>query len=583
MNSVAFIRGLGPLILCAMAMMSAATQSLGQNASFTTQAYSLIGNTHVAADFNGDGKLDLAGSGANAVSVMINSGNGTFGPKTDFPVGIQTQDVAAGDFNSDGRMDLVVTLNSPQTSLALLLGTGTGSFSSPTFFPNTSGFDSPAVVATDLNNDGRLDVVIMHSIACFTAPCRSARNVTVLLGNGDGTFQPAREIDVNTFPHSIGIGDFNRDGIKDLAVGGENTELSILLGFGNGTFVLQPVMLLVPGGDLFSACNDVDVADFNQDNLPDIVVPLGNGNGNAIALGNGDGTFRLGTRFLEDAVSSPQSDAVGDFNRDGLIDVARGMGDGTRGLIQVMHGNGDGTFRPVVHYATPAPNSSVGGGHIIAADFNGDTKPDLAVQVRGANPATDVLLNTTGAATSPSGATISALTLSPSTVTGGSASTGTVTLNTRVSTSTPVQLTSNSAAATVPASVTVPANGTSASFTISTKQVSSATSAQITATANGSSRVATLTINATASTADTISITRAEYERSKTNLRVEATSTRSTATLKVFVTSTGQLIGTLANNGGGKFGGQFSWSTNPQNITVRSNFGGSKSATVVLK
>ena len=571
-------------ILASVAMfVVAAPTSSAQNAAFTTQSYPLLGNTQVAADFNGDGKPDLAGSGANAASVMLNNGDGTFRPKTDFPVGAQTQDVAAGDFNGDGKMDLVVSLNTAQFSLAVLIGTGTGSFNSPTFLPNTSGFDSPAVVATDLNNDGKLDVVIMHSIECFSAPCTSARSVTALLGNGNGTFQAAREINVNTFPHSMAVGDFNRDGIKDLAVGGENTELSILLGVGDGTFRAPAVMLLVPGGDTFSACNDVDVADFNRDGIPDITVPLGNGEGNAIVLGNGDGSFRVSTRILEDAVSAPQNCAVADFNRDGFVDIARGMGDGSRGLIQVLHGNGDGTFRAAVRYVVPPGGSSLGGGYLIAADFNADSKIDLALQVRGAAPATDVLLNTSGTAAPPTAPTLTALTLNPTSITGGSAASGTVTLNVRPQSATSVQLTSNSAAATVPANVTVAAGAMTANFSIATTQVSSATSAQITATLNGSSRVATLTINPTAPSADTVSITRAEYDRSKTTLRVEATSSRSSATLQVLVTSTGQLIGNLTNNGGGKFSRQFTWSVNPQNITVRSNFGGAKSAAVIAK
>src|SRR4030095_7461674 len=119
-------------------------------------------NTHIAADLNGDGRVDLAGAGANAVSVMLGNGDGTFRPKTDLPLGMQTQAIAAGDFNSDGKVDLVVTLNTPQFSLALLTGTGTGSFNAPTFFSNTSGFDSPAIADTDLNRDGRVDLVVSH-------------------------------------------------------------------------------------------------------------------------------------------------------------------------------------------------------------------------------------------------------------------------------------------------------------------------------------------------------------------------------------------------------------------------------------
>jgi hypothetical protein len=295
---------LGGLVICASAVNAAA-----QSATFATRSYPLLGSTHVAADLNGDGRLDLAGSGANSAALMLNNGDGTFQAKVDYPVAGQTQDVAAGDFNGDGRMDLVVTINTPQISLSLLLGNGDGTFGAPVNFPNTSGIDSPDVVATDLNNDGKLDVVILHSIACFTAPCTAAETITVMLGNGDGTFQ-TRELAAPQHMHAMAAGDFNRDGIKDLAIGSENTKLHILLGAGDGTFVRQPEMTLIPGGDLFSACNDVDVADFNRDTIQDLVVPLGNGYGNVVLLGNGDGTFRQSFRITENAVNSPLNLAV---------------------------------------------------------------------------------------------------------------------------------------------------------------------------------------------------------------------------------------------------------------------------------
>jgi FG-GAP-like repeat len=569
-----FVFGIG----CAMTFGEVSAQV----ATFTTQQYPLLGNTHIAADLNGDSRPDLAGAGGNAVSVMLGNGDGTFRAKTDFPIGTQTQAVAAGDFNSDGKVDLVVTLNSLQFSLALLTGTGTGSFNAPTFFPNTSGFDSPAIVATDLNNDGRLDLVVMHSIACFTAPCRAARSITILLGNGNGTFQTPSEIDVGTGPNSMAVADLNRDGIKDVAIGGGNTEFSVLIGVGNGTFVQQPVVTLVPGGDLFSACNDIGLGDLNRDSIQDLVVPLGNGEGNAILIGNGNGTFQVRSRIQIDETFAPLHVAVADYNRDGLLDIARTMGDGTNGLMQILRGNGDGTFQAPNRYLVPPPNSSRGGIVIIAGDWNGDAKPDIAFVVGGAGaPALDVLTNTTGGV--PPSLGVASLSLNPTTVTGGNSSTGTVTLTAVAPAATTVAIASNNAAATVPNSVVVPAGSSSRTFSVTTTQVQATTSAVITASLNDTSRSATLTINPAAGGADTVTITRAEYDSGNRRLRVEATSTRSTATLQVFVTSSGQLIGTLSNDGGGRYRGEFTWPVNPQSITVRSNFGGQATRTVTLR
>jgi hypothetical protein len=565
-------------VACAMTFSEVSAQV----ATFTTQQYPLLGNTHIAGDLNGDSRPDLAGAGANAVSVMLGNGDGTFRAKTDFPVGTQTQAVAAGDFNSDGKVDLMVTLNSPQFSLALLTGTGTGTFNAPTFFPNTSGFDSPAIAATDLNGDGRLDLVVMHNIACYTAPCRSARSITILLGNGNGTFQTPSEVNVGTGPVAMAVVDLNRDGIKDVAIGGGNTELSVLIGVGNGTFVQQPVVTLIAGGDPFSASNDVGVGDLNRDGILDLVVPLGNGHGNAILIGNGNGTFQVRSRIQIDETFAPWHVAVADYNRDGFVDIARTMGDGTNGLMQILRGNGDGTFQAPNRYLVPPPVSSRGGIMILAGDWNADAKPDIAFVEGGAGaPTIDVLTNTTGGV--PPSLGVASLSLNPATVTGGNSSTGTVTLTAVAQASTTVAITSNNPAATVPASVTVPAGSQSRTFSISTTQVPATTTAIITASLNGTSRSATLTINPAAGGTDTVTITRAEYDSGNRRLRVEATSTRANAALQAFVTSSGQLIGTLSNDGGGRYRGEFTWPVNPQSITVRSNFGGQATRAVTLR
>jgi hypothetical protein len=578
-----FYRQISRALLYGVLMVVTSLSAAAQTATFTTQSHPLLGNTHLAADFNGDGKLDLAGSGAMSAAVMINNGDATFQPKIEYPVAGYTEDLAAGDFNGDGKLDLVVTINTPHTSLSLVTGRGDGTFNPPVNFPNTSGFDSPSVVAADLNNDGRLDVAVMHSINCYDAPCVAAQTISVMLGNGDGTFQPTRELAAGKNMHRMTAGDFNRDGINDLAIGSENTELYILLGVGDGTFAQKPAMTAIPGGDSASAINDLDVADFNRDTIQDLVVALGNGDGNMILLGNGDGTFRRGFQIIERATQAPLNLAVADYNGDGFQDVARAMGYGNLGLMEIANGNSDGTFQPPVRYLVPTAVTSEGGLFITASDFNGDGKPDIALEVGGAGNSLKVLINTTG--TQPAPAALLSLTMNPSSTTGGTTSTGMVELNMKVQAATTVRLSSNSAAAAVPSSVTVAAGASSASFTVKTTQVSATTTATVTATLNGTSRSAVLTISSATPTpsVDTVSIARAEYESAKRTLRVEAASTRADARLQVFVTSTGQLVGTLTNNGGGRFSGQFSLSVNPQSITVRSSLGGQATRAVTVK
>ena len=385
------------LVVGVMSLFTAGSV-FAQSATFTGTNYPLLGNRNVVGDFNGDGRLDLAGAGGQSAGIMLGNGDGTFRAKVEYPLANWSQDAATGDFNGDGRTDLIYTVNDPQISFSLLTGNGDGTFNPPVNFPNTSGFDSPAVVATDLDNDGRLDVVLAHQVACHTAPCTVGRTISVVLGLGDGTFQPAREIEVGTGMSSIAVGDFNRDGLKDLGIAGDRSQVHILLGLGDGTF-RQQTLTPITENNLGVDGTDVDVADFNGDTVDDLVLAFAlNGSRTVVLIGNGDGTFRQPLIITEPGGRVPQYQAVGDYNGDGFQDLALSLGWGLNGWMEILNGNGDGTFQSPVLYLVPDPKSSTSGGTLVAADFNNDSKPDIALQFTGATAGTVVLRNSTGAA-----------------------------------------------------------------------------------------------------------------------------------------------------------------------------------------
>ena len=185
----------------------------------------------------------------------------------------------------------------------------------------------------------------------------------------------------------------------------------------------------------------------------------------------------------------------------------------------------------------------------------------------------------------PPAVSLQSLTLNPTQVSGGSPSTGALALSGAASSDGGIVValaSSKPSVASVPASVTVPQGATSASFTVTTTSVSVSTTVNISATYAGLTKTATLTVKPFV-TADTVAITLVQYRSSRRQLSVQATSTSATATLTAYVTATGQRIGTLANNGGGQYSGQFSWPSKPQKITVRSNLGGSATKAVTTK
>ena len=263
----------------------------------------------ITGDFNGDGKVDLAMTGINAsgipgVLVRLGAGDGTFGGNRTTNLSTKPTALAAGDFNGDGNLDLAAALpNSNQ--IQILLGSGTGTFTSRAIY--AVGMHPTSVTAGDFNGDGKLD------LACAA---NGSSSVDVLLGNGNGTFQrPVNyAIGQGASPSAVTTADVNGDGRPDLIAAGVGA-ISVLLGKGDGTFEGA-----VQYFGLSSTGQAVAVADFNGDNIPDVVATVNSAGVIGVFLGNGDGTCQSVTEWP--AGSLPLGAAIGDFNRDGRLDVA---------------------------------------------------------------------------------------------------------------------------------------------------------------------------------------------------------------------------------------------------------------------
>jgi Bacterial Ig-like domain (group 3)/FG-GAP-like repeat len=292
--------------------------------------------------------------------------------------------VAVADVNGDGKPDLLVA-NSGSSTVGVLLGNGDGTFQAATSY-GSGGFNEwpqfGSVAAADVNGDGRVDLVVSNT--CVSGDNCSSGTVGVLLGNGDGTFQPV-VIYRSGAPaaRSVAIADLNGDGKPDVVVAncGNSSRcpgggvVGVLLGNGDGTF--HAAVAYGSGG---WGTNSVAVADVNGDGQPDLVTANWNGRV-GVLLGYGDGTFRPAVSYGSGAYTA-MSVAVGDVNGDGKPDLVTanwigGSCSSGDGAVGVLLGNGDGTFQTAVSYDS-------GGCLYIAdsvavADVNGDSKPDLLV------------------------------------------------------------------------------------------------------------------------------------------------------------------------------------------------------------
>jgi hypothetical protein len=353
----------------------------------TYDAGGALPSSVVVADLNGDGKPDVmvANSSSGTVGVLLGNGDGTFLPVVLYPSGgLTAASIVVADLNGDGKLDLAVATcassgsNCSNGKVGVLLGNGDGTFQAAVTYA-TGQFATIAVAVADLNGDGKPDLIVANNYSVF--------GLGVLLGNGDGTFQPVVTTNFNGIATSIAAADVNGDGKIDVVmaacvISGKScaSRPSVLLGNGDGTF-----QRIANYGSGWYNANSIAVADVNGDGKPDLLVgDLCNsaskcsGGPVAVLLGNGDGTFQppvsYSTPYETTAV------AVADVNGDGKADLIAtdfciSLTNCTSGTVNVLLGNGDGTFQTALSYNSGAQ----GAASVAVADLNADGEPDLIV------------------------------------------------------------------------------------------------------------------------------------------------------------------------------------------------------------
>ena len=330
-------------------------------------------------DFNGDGKLDIvtANVESNTVSVLLrNADNTGFDPKVDFATGLKPWSVSVGDFNGDGKLDLVTANGNSNTVSVLLRNADNTGFDPKVDF--ATGSRPSSVSVGDFNGDGKLDLVTNNV---------ESGAVSVLLRNATNTgFDPKVDFATGSYPTSVSVGDFNGDGKLDLvtANGGSNT-VSVLLRNADNTGFDPKVDFATGSGPV-----SVSVGDFNGDGKLDIVTANDESSTVSVLLRNATNSgFDPKADIAIATGVSPYSFSVGDFNGDGKADIV--VAKFTDNTVSVLLRNAANTgFDPKVDFATGLVPSGVSVG-----DFNGDGKADLAVANQKSNTVS-VLLNTIG-------------------------------------------------------------------------------------------------------------------------------------------------------------------------------------------
>jgi len=398
-------------------ILGTAKLTAGTAALTTTMLPAGTGSLHATYG----GNATYGGSSSQAISQIVTVlPEDGFEPGVNYPFGANANCIAVADFNGDGHADIATA--DFYGEVGVLLGNGDGTLQPAVSY--AAGPNPQWIVTGDFNGDGRADLAVSNGFDFLFI-------ITVLLGNGDGTFQPGVTYMTGQGPGAMAVGDFNGDGLADLAVSNSlNSDVSILLGQSNGT-MQSPVNYVAGTGNsgFGTSPGSIVAGDFNGDGKLDLIVSYSAGTGGlSLLLGNGDGTFKTAANYPGPTGSL----FVGDFNGDGRADLAissavpsvwppvsdtlvlLGNGDGTfkspvtyplavvavgdfdgngkqdllgesgvfnyttgitTGSISVMFGNGDGTFQisPAAYAVGLEPNSFAVG------DFNGDGRTDLAL------------------------------------------------------------------------------------------------------------------------------------------------------------------------------------------------------------
>ena len=323
--------------------------------------YTTAGSNSVyVGDFNNDGKADLVvlDPATDTVDLLLGNGDGTFGPANSFSVsGSFPYRAALGDFNGDKNLDIAVT-NLFSGNLSILLGNGNGTFQPASNF--TAGNLQSDIVAGDFNHDGNLDLAVAD---------QSTDLLYVLLGNGDGTFQPAQGFLTDAAPVAMTAGDFNNDGKLDLvSVSASTADVSLLFGNGDGTFQ-------APRNFGQNHVNPISVAagDLNRDGKLDLVVV--NATTNATVFLNGSSQIK--SYPVGGASDFLSQGTLADFTGDGNLDLAvadAGDQNGQGNKLVVTAGNGKGGFRGMLSAPTGPFTLFVSTGK-----FTSGSLPDAAV------------------------------------------------------------------------------------------------------------------------------------------------------------------------------------------------------------